>query len=158
MSPYSSSSSAAFSSSPAPNEHQSALARESHLARTGLAVGKGRVAPLQAAASLTSRPGTVLWTSPPAHRRKDPFIPCISPVYPTVGPRAGSAEMGRRCCSAGQAQWQRGSSWPCTHPRAQSVCPAPAKPQEQHSSPTCQLLEGLVGLHAKPFPILVEGL
>lgn len=85
MSPYSSSSSAAFSSSPAPNEYQSALARESHLARTGLAVGKGRVAPLQAAASLTSRPGTVLWTSSQPTEGKTPSSPALAQSIPLWG-------------------------------------------------------------------------
>lgn len=36
---------------------------------------------MQAVASLTSRPMTVLWTSPPAPRRKDPCIPCIIPLW-----------------------------------------------------------------------------
>lgn len=84
MSPYSSSSSAAVSSSPASSEHQSALARELPPARTGLAVGNRNVAApaTQAVVSPAPRPGTAFWTACPTSQEEGPLQPRHQPCPP----------------------------------------------------------------------------
>lgn len=115
MSPYSSSSSAAVSSSPAPSEHQSALARELPPARTGLAVGNRNVAApaTQAVVSLAPRPGTALWTTCPALQEEGPLQPRHQPCPPRhkghhqarLGWAGAAAPSGKLSAGWGESSW-----------------------------------------------------